>query len=275
MEHGEIEKKCFDYVKQELLTRNSICYACSVENEEIIKNAYNTAIPNPVWNKFPDFLFDNGFIEHFEVTSSHSNRNGSTMRRELDKLNEDISSKEKAMMSEMNETPCYEGKTITANSWHSKHTYEDFCLSFKKSFEKHIDKFNKFSGNKEISIFMIQYNDSALVMNNDLSYLKTGIIYGDLIQEKNYNGYRLTHDGNMLEYIYQFKDKIHYVAFYNNDCFHGKLCEIICVENIPEILKIVKGKYHFHCATIGTSHIIQGISVPNHLSKGNKEDEQT
>lgn len=274
MKHGEVEKKCFDYVSNKVITQDRFCYACSIKDEDIVKEAFKTASPNPVWNMFPDFIFSGGFIEHFEVTSSHSNRNGSTMKRELDKLNRDIESKEKALMSEMNETPCYEGKIVTSDSWHSKHTYEDFCISFKRNWEKHIDKRDKYLGDKSIGIFMIQYDDSALVMNPVFPNIKTEIYYGDLLDRLDYIGYRLTHDSEILEYIYQFKEKIQYVVFFNNDHFHGKNCEIICVENIPEIQKIVKGKYCFRCATVGTSHIIHGISIHTPFNEGNDNNDQ-
>lgn len=275
MERGEIEKSCLDYIKSILLSNNNIYYACSFEDRELIKQMFSTAKPNPELSKFPDFICEGGFIEHFEVTSSHSNRNGSTMKREQNKLRKESEVKENALKAEMNETPCYEGKTITTDTWHSIHTYEDFCLSFKRSWEHHIESLAKYKGNKSTGIFMIQYDDSALVLDAVFPDVKTEIYYGDLLEQPKYGGYRLTHDSEMLEYIYQFKDKIHYVAFFNNDGFHGERCEIICVENIPEILKIVKEKYRFHCAMIGTAHTLYGISIPNQMQKGNDKDEQT
>jgi len=261
MKRGEVEKGCLDYMKSILLSNNNICYVCSIEDDELIKQMFQNAKPNPELSKFPDFICAEGFIEHFEVTSSHSNRNGSTMKREQDKLHKEAEMKENALKAEMNETPCYEGKTITTDTWHRKHTYDDFCLSFKRSWQHHIESLDKYTGNKNIGIFMIQYNDSALCLDVIYPDVKTEIYYGDLLKRPDYGGYRLTHDSNMLEYIYQFKDKIQFVAFFNNDCFHGKRCEIICVENIPEILKIVKGKYRFHCAMIGTAHTLQTLSV--------------
>lgn len=273
MEHGKIEKICFDFVNNEVISKNRFFYACSLEDEDTVENAFKTAIPNPVWNKFPDFLFDGGFIEHFEVTSSHSNRNGSTMKREQHKLHKEAKMKENALKAEMNEAPCYEGKSITTDTWHSKHTYDDFCISFKRSWQHHIESLDKYEGNKSTGVFMIQYNDSALCLDVVYPNVKTEIFYGDLLERPVYGGYRLTHDSKMLEYIYQFKDIIRFVTFFNNDCFHGKRCEIICVENIPEILKIVKDKYRFHCAMICTAHTIYGISTPNPVYKRNDNDE--
>ncbi len=275
MERGKIEKNCFDYLKSVVLSNNNICYVCSVKDRSLIENIFQTAIPNPEPSKFPDFIFDSGFVEHFEVTSSHSNRKGSKMKIEQYRLQKEAEAKEEELKAEMNVTPCYEGKTIMTDIWYSKHSYDDFCLSFKKNWENHIDSLDKYSGDKSIGVFMVEYNDSALVLNAVFPDVKTGILYGDLLKKPEYNGYRLTHDSVMLEYIYQFKEKIKYVVFFNNSDLQEKRCEIICVENIPEILKIVKGKYQFHCVLIGSTHTTSGISLPIPFYKGNEEDDQT
>lgn len=273
MNRGEVEKQCFDYVKSEVFSHN-ICYVCSIEEEELIREIFQTALPNPELSEFPDFVFEGGFIEHFEVTSSHSNRNGSTMKIEQHSLQKEAEEKEKVFMDEMSETPRYDGKTAITDKWHSKHSYDDFCLSFKRNWKKHIDSLEKYTGGKNISVFMVQYNDSALVMDTLYPDVKTELFYGDLLEKPKYRGYRLTHDSIMLEYIYQYKDKIKYAVFFTNDVFHGQRCEIICVENIPEILKIVRGKNSYHCAMIGSAHTICGISSPNSIYKGDDENEQ-
>lgn len=273
MARGEKEQACLDYVKSIVFSQQNICYVCSIADDDLIEQMFQTASPNVDLNSFPDFICNGGFIEQFEVTSSHSNRNGSTMKREQDKLRKEAEAKEAALMAEMNETPCYEGRSIITDTWHSKHSYEDFCQSFKKNWQDHIDSLDKYTGDKTTGIFMVQYNDGALVLDAVFPDVKTEIYYGDLLERPEYGGYRLTHDSLMLEYIYQFKDRIQYVAFFNNDGFHGKRCEIICTENIPEILKIVKGKYRFHCAMIGSAHTVYGISRPNPFYKGNDSDE--
>ena len=275
MARGEKESKCLEAVKSVLISHDNICYACSLEEEDIIQRLFKTARPNSDLNKFPDFICENGFIEHFEVTSSHSNRNGSTMRREQSEFFKDFNEKESTLKAEMNETPCYEGKTITKSTWYSEHSYDNYYKSFKARWEHHIDSLSQYDGCKAVGCFMIQYDDSALTLDNNCEALKTGLFYGDLVERPQYRGYRLTHDERILEYIYQFKDMIHFVAFYNNDCFSGECCEIISVENIPEILKIIKGRFIFHCKTIGSLGITNGISVPNRLLKEKNEDDQT
>lgn len=273
MKHGETERHCLDIVKE--ILDFSICYACSYEESELISELFRTAVANPNASQFPDFICDGGFIEHFEITSSHSNRNGSFMKRELHKLDKEAKEKETAFKAEMNETPCFEGKSISTDTWHSTHSYDEFSMSFKRSWENHIDSLNKYTGNQSIGIFMIQYCDSALKMGYKYPDIKMGLHYGDLLERLQSPSYRLTCDSNLLEYIYQFNEHIKYVAFVNQDCFHGNRCEIISVENIPEIIKIVKEKYEFHCAMIGTAHTIYSVSVPNSLSKGIEDDDQT
>lgn len=263
MKRGVAEQECFDSVKSFLFSDTRIDYVCSAEDRETIENAFKTAKPNDELSKFPDFIFETGFIEHFEVTSSYQNRKGSTMEREKSEIEREISAKEEELKSEMNVTPYYKGKTVSVDKWYSSHSYDNFYYSFSKSWKHHIESLNNYTGAYKNGIFMIQYNDSALLTRIDYSDIKTDLYYGDLLPKLKNNSYRLVFDSKILEYIYQYKDKIKYVVFFNNDCFHGLKCEIICVENIPEILKIVKGKYKFSCATIGASMNVIGISCKN------------
>lgn len=274
MGRGEAEQFCFEAVKHFLFS-DEICYVCSIEDEHLLKKAFQAAHPNSNPSHFPDFLFEGGFIEHFEVTSSHSNRRGSAMAREKSELRREADAKELVLSERMDKEPCYEGETLITDKWHSKHSYDDFCLSFQRSWQHHIESLDKYSGDKTVSIFMMQYSDLALVMDAIYPDVKLGLFYGDLCDRPEYRGYRLTHDSKMLEYIYQFRDKIKFMAFFNRDGIHGDRCEIICVENIPEILKIVKGKYRFHCATVGSAHTVFAISTPNPICKGGNDNDQT
>lgn len=273
MARGDAEQFCLDTVKEAVLSKE-ICYACSVEDEHLIKKAFQTAIPNADASKFPDFIFDGGFIEHFEVTSSHSNRNGSTMKHEKSDLQKKANAKERALQERMDIEPCYEGETLITETWHSKHTHDDFCLSFQRNWKHHIESLDKYAGNKSVGIFMVQYTDSALACNLAIPDVKTELFYGDLLERRKSNEYRITYDTEILEFIYQSKDKIHYVAFLNIDRFHGIKCEIINVENIPEILKIVNEKYQFHCRAVGSAHICEGFSISNSINEDNVNEQR-
>lgn len=53
-----------------------------LENERFeFADIIRTAKPNPSSSEFPDFIFDNGFIEHFQITSSQVTRKGATHAR--------------------------------------------------------------------------------------------------------------------------------------------------------------------------------------------------
>ena len=262
MKRGIIEERCLNIVREHL--KESIYYAISSKERSRLTSYIINAKANENASKFPDFTFDGGFIEHFEVTSSHSNRNGSTIKHEQYQLEKEVKEKEKALMEEMNKSPCYEGKLIMTDKWHSENTYEDFCLSFKRTWEKHIESLKKYTGEKEIGIFMFQYTDSALRTRTLYTGIKQGLRYGDLLKDDcDYIGYQITRDSNLLDYIYSFKDMIKYVIFINEDRFLGDKIEIISVENIPEIIKIVKDRFEFSCAMIGSAHYTYGISRKN------------
>lgn len=264
MEHekkkrGETEERCLNIVREHL--KESIYYAISSKECSSLTSFIINAKANENASEFPDFTFDNGFIEHFEVTSSHSNRNGAAIKHEQYQMKKEAESKEKALMEEMHKTPCYEGKLIRTDKWHSENTYEDFCISFKRAWESHIESLKKYTGERKIGIFMFQYTDSALRTRTLYTGIKQGLRYGDLLKDDyDYIGYQITRDSNLLDYIYSFKDVIKYVIFVNEDRFLGDKIEIVSVENIPEIIKIVKDHFTFSCAMIGSAHYTYGIS---------------
>lgn len=73
-----IEQRCLDFVKHDLNDKD--CFWLSNTQYVELKKWLNK--PNFNSNKFPDFVFYNGFIEHFAVTSSIENRKGAKQKRE-------------------------------------------------------------------------------------------------------------------------------------------------------------------------------------------------
>ena len=75
MARGEQEKRCFDCAKK--LLEESYYKSVVLENElDSIRRIFQTAIPNTKPSQFPDFIFENGFIEHFQVTSAKETKKG-------------------------------------------------------------------------------------------------------------------------------------------------------------------------------------------------------
>ncbi|UHP11155.1 hypothetical protein LAX80_005075 [Listeria marthii] len=74
MGHGDKETVVFSKVKDAFL--NSVEQGGLPDNLVEISKILETALPNNKSSDFPDFIFEKGFIEHFQVTSSKETRKG-------------------------------------------------------------------------------------------------------------------------------------------------------------------------------------------------------
>ena len=94
----EAEQNCFDLVKQKL--NNDIYFGMSIEDSEVIMKAFSEAEANYESKLFPDFIFDDGFIEHFRVTSSfEKKKKGSIMEIEKSAISREFQNKAKVVQS--------------------------------------------------------------------------------------------------------------------------------------------------------------------------------
>ena len=259
---GEAEQRSLDIVKEKY--NDSCRFAMSYEDDLIIEDALSNAKPNPQISSFPDFVFEGGFIEHFQVTSSYENRKGSTMQRENSELIRDFNKKVEEATENL-APDCITIQSVSShNLWHKQHSYEYFVDSFRSNFENHLVSMRKYSGNKKHGIFLIEYTDSALCMTKRYAtYLMLEVSYGDLLTREN-PAYRLSRDIDLLRYIYDKSDEIEFVIFVNKNGFHGTWVDVIKSVNALEIIKLLHEGYDFHCAMIGSSHFGIGVSVPKH-----------
>lgn len=75
---GEKEQRCLNTVIRSLNSEVSIKKYFGLLKEDIdeINDILKTTKANEQKSKFPDFVFKNGFVEHFQITSSKTNKNG-------------------------------------------------------------------------------------------------------------------------------------------------------------------------------------------------------
>lgn len=99
---GEQETNCLTRVKQNL-DRNSVHYFCS-DPQKIIR-ILKSARPNPAQSNFPDFLFENGFIEHFQITASRETRKGAEHRQRQAQFCKEAEQRFQRMGRELNDAP--------------------------------------------------------------------------------------------------------------------------------------------------------------------------
>ena len=258
---GEAEKECFELVKQKY--NEILFFGTSVEDEELIQKALQEAKENPNPSRFPDFIFDDGFIEHFSVTSSFQNKHGSTMKRENAELEREFNHFASAYVNSLPKDNRTVYSVATPMCFHETHSYENFVNSFKWNYEDHIENSRNYIGSKEHSIFMIEYSDSALRMRKRLPKdLKHEVSYGDLLSKEKPT-YRLSRDIELLRFLHDKSSNVEYALFVNRDNFAGVVIECFKTQNALEVVKLLGNGYDFHCAMISSSHVGVGAVFPN------------
>lgn len=216
------------------------CFGLLEDDRFEIASILRTAKPNERLSEFPDFIFRKGFIEHFQITSSKTTRKGAEHKKDEQAFKSAVQKEQEEVRKQWeHEMEC---NTLRSTSWtfeYGAHSYEDLKKSFQDSWEKHLQSLEKYNGTKEIGILMIEYDESALGMI-ECVYTDwiNGMSQGDMRKQEDFKNYRLSRDKKILNYIYQFKDKIRYVIYVYRDGF-----EIIRTDNIPYLLKLMPWDY--------------------------------
>lgn len=226
----EHEKKCIDIIKSRFSIQN--CFGMTTENYSMLKNCLEEIVPNEKKNEFPDFIFLNGFVEHFMVTSSKLDKKGAAHKIAISKFEK---KNEASAQKLSNQNPTYR------NTYkYSGHSYDNLINSFKINWNNHIDSLEKYHGKKNNGIFLIEYPDIAALSMAELSLEGTeGLSTGDYkLSQEHIDGYRLSRDKKLLKWLYQFENKIEYVIF-----LAGDNVEFIKLDNICKLLKLLPYDY--------------------------------
>lgn len=199
------------------------------ENDSIYKYLI-LAKPNPNVSNFPDFIFDGGFIEHFQVTSAMETKKGDKQRiAELEFEKESEIFLEELKLEYENSKPCHGRLTTDVLEMVSpEYSYECFVKSFKRNFENHINSLEKYQGDKLIGIFLVEYSGARIKVMKGDRFLKF---------------YKIEYDKDMLLYLQTFADKLKYVICFwgdtQGDKYGDMSCEIVELSKIPKLLSKV------------------------------------
>lgn len=225
------EKKCVDIIKSKFSVKN--CFGLTPEDYSTIEKHLEEIEPNEKSNEFPDFIFPNGFVEHFMITSSKEPKNkGAAHKIALSKFEK---KNEKSAQELSDQKPTYRNSLE-----YSGHSHSNLINSFKSNWNNHIGNLEKYHRNKDNGIFLVEYFEKAALSMAELKLEGTdGLFIGDYNsdQEVIYS-YRLSRDKKLLNWLYQFKDRIEYVIFLTEDNV-----EIIKLSNILKLLKILPYDY--------------------------------
>lgn len=268
---GDAEQNCLNIIKNTKDIENPKRYFGFLREdvEDIVKYIKN-AQPNENLSNFPDFICNYGLIEHFKITSSKENKKGSIHIKEETRFKKKVESEAEKIKETWNQN---------LNNNHSvhwafkfpEHNYNYLYESFTNNWENHIARLNNYKGDKDTSIFMIEYNDLALTMyENVFEDWIDGLSNGDIREPETVKFYRISRDKKLLNYIYQFRNIIKYVIF-----VYGKEYEAIKLNNIPYLLKLMPWDYVI-APYMGTTLIssLYEIGLFNPYMEGDIESEQ-
>lgn len=215
---GQQEFQCLQEVKQ------------FIPNSHPIRLHLDSAKPNKHLSEFPDFIFEQGFIEHFQVTSAKESSKGDNNRiSEVNFKKESQKKFDHDKQGFLNSMPCHGTLSTDILEMNCpEYSYEFFIDSFKRNFEKHIHSLDNYNGNKSIGIFMIERTGARVTVLKNGRFRKF---------------YKIEYDKNLLAYLYAFVDKLKYLICFWGDT-QGDLggdisCEIIEISKIPELINKV------------------------------------
>ena len=182
------EEYCLDYLLDNF--DNAEFYGCEKSS---IRNIIISAKRNKEPQKFPDFLLPNGFIEHFQITSSKTIRKGSKQEREMAQY---LQGNERIIKNSVGDEDVIAFRSFTTQ--YPKHSRHYLLESLKKEWDNHINHLNKYKGNKDLSIFMLQYNDACLQICENIPKEDSYIICKERPQQ-HYDFYSLVRDFEALD----------------------------------------------------------------------------
>ena len=239
----------------------------ALEFESLIFDAKRTS-----GTEFPDFTAHSGFLEHFEVSASSEGRKGSEYRQNIARQKEKMAAKIEAIEKEVEES--YNGdfqiRQVGISSEAVNESYENFTKSFYRNWEKHIRSLDRYEyANNGIGVFLIDASKTLLRMKEIIApgdpqdYLGGRIMHYSFLNEPRYTPYwdiySLVRDKNLLNYMYDFRQKVKYVVFQSCKCY-----EVINLNNIPYDFKI------YGCPGVNFG-AISCITVPNIANESKEE----
>lgn len=231
-------------------------------NEEYtdVRNLLKSVTPNDTEKQtiFPDFVSEYGFIEHFHVTSGKMNSKGYetlTARAETQRDHEKFMNDTMENLPKNNNDILFTQHHTTICRQHD--SLDKFHNSFEKTWCDHIDSLSKYNGQKHISCFMISSDDVLETMESSVAV--NGICYGDLVAN-DIPHFCLAYDTKLLNFMYQYRDLIDYVIYYN---MRWKYAEIIKLKNIPALKTFLEHRrYYIGAVLLWETSSTYGIHIP-------------
>lgn len=221
---GKIEESCLNRVKKYCLL-NETYYSGITEEEKknliaLIKTAKDT---DGKTTTFPDFIGENGWIEHFKVTSSQSNKKG----YESDINHAEMKRSIEQQIDEAKQSGNCTNYQFSASTVRQNDNIENYRKSLMTSWKKHYKSYEKKQQelkNLKIGVFLIDSDDIFL------PYIKFNDMRNGIIEDDNLL-FEVVHDKEIMDFIQQYQTDIQYVIFVSK-----MVVKILKTSSIPDIL---------------------------------------
>lgn len=212
------EIECFKQVAFALLGRNNIRVVATNCDIKKITNFFTSASPNKKKNDFPDFVFYNGGIEHFQITSSKETKKGSLFKIEENK-NERIKNEYYVSLDKEIEKLDNNSSPVFVSNYENVYesfSYVDFVNSLKKNIINHVDSLIKANYQNKIVIFLMEQQTARLIIDDGAYPI---------------NFYKLSKDKYVLTIIKEICNYVDYLVYYVADAV-----EIIDLSKIDDLI---------------------------------------
>lgn len=185
----------------------------------MMKAILNGAHQNPKHNEFPDFLFDGGGIEHFELTSSKETRKGSRFKIEENKNKNINKERDKKLKQEFLNSKYAPWTMMTANyeETYESFSYYDFLFSLRKNISKHVESLIKSGYENKTVLFLMEQPTARLWIDEGVIPIRF---------------YELHKDKKALQIIKEICRSVDYIIYYVSDSI-----EIIDLSKIDTLLE--------------------------------------
>ena len=142
-------------------------------------------------SEFPDFIFERGFIEHFQVTSAKETSKGDKHRiseAQFEKESqEEYGNNQREFLGSKPNPGTFYTKVLEMVS--PEYSYENFVDSFKRNFDHHIQRLDKYDGDKSVGIFLLEYIGAPITV---------------VPNSNSFRCYKITYDKDLLSYLSNF-----------------------------------------------------------------------
>ena len=212
------EKECIEELKNAFLGKTNVKIYANCELETISQILFS-AKPNANSNSFPDFVLDDGGIEHFQLTSSKETRKGSEF-----KIEENINKKSRDEYFEMLKEDYLNSEfvpgTITTDNYeevYESFSYDAFIHSLERNIVNHVESLEKGHNQDKVVVFLMEQQTARLWIDEGIIPIKF---------------YELHRDKKALSIIKQHCNSVNYIIYFVADSV-----EVLDLSKIDDLLK--------------------------------------